>query len=322
MSVRLSIQVVTWNSGEEIEACLESLTVQTSADFEVIVLDNASIDGSAERAEGFIPARLEGRVLRESKNHGFCGGHNRALAVSTGEWILFLNPDTALPPDFVERAIEVADRAAPDIGSICPRIFLEDGRLDSTGLTVDRFRRVYDRGHGEEAAGRFETEDDVEGCTGAVVLHRRAMLEDVAIDGEVLDESLFAYYDDIDLSWRERLYGWRCRYVPTLTATHRRSGRNALRTRDADAPRAAQQALTVRNRFLVMTKCERVWDLVKSIPWLVPFEIARVLFIAVRAPGALRGYTGALPALPIALRHRRTIQRTSKERQAQRGTPS
>ena len=71
-----------------------------------------------------------------------------------------------------------------------------------------------------------------------------------------------------------------------------------------------------------MTKCERVGDLVKSIPWLVPFEIARVLFIAVRAPGALRGYTSALPALPTAFRHRRTIQRTAKKRQAQRGTPS
>jgi GT2 family glycosyltransferase len=316
MSVRLSIQIVTWNSGEDLKACLESLATQTCSDFEVIVLDNASADGSADRAEKMIPSKLDGRVLRESTNRGFCGGHNHALKASSGEWVLFLNPDAILPPDFVQQAILIVDRADPDVGSICPRILLHDGRLDSAGLTVDRFRRVYDRGHGEAAAGRYEIEEDVEGCTGAVVLHRRAMLEDIAIRGEVLDEGLFAYYDDIDLSWRARLYGWRSRYVPNLRAIHRRSGRNALRKRATDAPRTAQQMLMVRNRFLVMTKCERAIDLVKGLPWLLPFEAARLLFLVVRAPGALRGYLGAASMLPTALRNRRVIQATAAQRQS------
>lgn len=315
MAARISIQVVTWNSGEELEGCLESLAMQTNPDFEVIVLDNASKDGSADRAERHFANGLEGRVLREPTNHGFCGGHNRALQASSGEWVLFLNPDTILPPGFVAQTIESVDHAAPDIGSICPRILLHDGRLDSTGLTVDRFRRVYDRGHGEVAAGRYEIEEDVEGCTGAVVLHRREMLEDVAVDGEALDENLFAYYDDIDLSWRARLYGWRCRYVPSLRAIHRRSGRNALRVRAADAPGTRQQTLMVRNRFLVMAKCEKAFDLLKALPWLLPFEAARLLFLTIKAPGALRGYLGAASMLPTAFRHRREIQTTAAQRQ-------
>jgi len=314
VTVRVSIQVVTWNSGGVLEACLESLSLQTCPDFEVIVLDNASRDGSADVAERWFTRGLDGCLLKEAVNLGFCGGHNRALEASSGEWVLFLNPDAVLPPDFVQRCIEIVDSAATDVGSICPRILLQDGRLDSTGLVVDRFRRVYDRGQGEAAAGRYAVEEDVEGCTGAVVLHRRAMLEDVAIDGEALDENLFAYYDDIDLSWRARLYGWRCRYVPALEAIHRRSGQNALRIRAADTPRSGQQALTVRNRFLVMAKCERLIDLLKALPWLVPFEIARFLFLIVRAPGALGGYVRVVPALPTALRHRRLIQTIARQR--------
>jgi len=314
VTVRVSIQVVTWNSGDVLEACLDSLVEQTSGDFELVVVDNASTDGSADRAKRFFSNGRKGHVLKESVNHGFCGGHNRALESSSGEWVLFLNPDTVLPPDFVQNAIAIVDQTAPDVGSICPRILLHDGRLDSTGLTVDRFRRVYDRGHGEVAAGRYEIEADVEGCTGAVVLHRRAMLEDVAVDGEALDENLFAYYDDIDLSWRARLYGWRCRYVPSLKAIHRRSGRNALRGRAADAPQTEQQTLMVRNRFLVMAKCERVLDLVKALPWLLPFEAARILFLTIRAPGALRGYLRAASAMPTAIHHRKEIQMIARER--------
>lgn len=322
MSALISIQIVTWNSGSVLETCLESLSRQSSPDMEVIVLDNASTDDSVEIAARRLADGLPGNALREPVNHGFCGGHNRALNSSTGEWVLFLNPDVVLPPDFVTTAIKIIDGIAPDVGSICPRLLLPDGRLDSTGLVVDRFRRAYDRGQGETAAGRYTTEEDVEGCTGAVVLHRRAMLDDVAIDGQPLDESLFAYYDDLDLSWRARLFGWRCRYVPSLEAVHRRSGRNALRMRAADTPRAEQQALTVRNRLLVLAKCERTADFVKGLPRLVPFEIARLLYLTVKAPGALGGYFRTVPALPNAFRHRKLIQQRAARQRAERSTRS
>ncbi|MCP4656192.1 MAG: glycosyltransferase family 2 protein [bacterium] len=305
---RISIQVVTWNSAEVIDACLESVSAQRSSEFEVIVVDNASTDGSAERAATWFAGGLRGSLIRETVNRGFCGGQNLALAASSGDWVLFLNPDATLPPDFVEWAIAVVDGLAPEVGSVAPRILLPDGRIDSAGLVLDRFRRLYDRGRGEAAAARYAVEDDVLGGTGAVALHRRAMLDDVAIDGEVLDERLFAYYDDLDLAWRARLRGWRCRYVPSLMATHRRAARNALRGLEARATRGAEQALTVRNRYLVMVKCERLRDVVTAAPRLLPFEIARLAFLLVRAPGALRGYRQAAAALPAALRQRRLIR--------------
>jgi len=315
---RLSVQVVTWNSADVLDACLASLHAQTSPAMEVIVVDNASTDGSAEVAERWFARGLPGTLRRESGNTGFCAAQNRALEISSGDWVLFLNPDAELPADFVERALAVVDALPPDVGTVSPLILLPDGRVDSTGIVVDRFGRAYDRGRGEPSADRYRSEEDVPACTGAAALHRREMLQDVAVGGLALDENLFAYYDDLDLSWRARLRGWRCRYVPALVARHRRAGRNSLRAM-ADRPsRGSEQALTVRNRYLVMAKCERFRDLLGALPWLVPFELARPLFLAWNAPGALRGYALAARGLPEALRQRRVIQAGRETRRGPR----
>jgi GT2 family glycosyltransferase len=305
---RLSVQVVTWNSAEVIDGCLESVLAQGRDDVEAIVVDNASRDGSADRARAWMARGLSGEVVCEAENRGFCGGQNRALGRSRGDLVLLLNPDARLSPGFAAAAIACADAADPEVGIFAPRILLPDGRIDSAGLEIDRLRRGWDRGVGEPGEGRFEAEEDVFGCTGAAALLRRTMLADVAVDGDAFDEKIFAYCDDVDLAWRARLRGWRCRYVPRLVVEHGRAGRNALRF-DAGRPRRVlEQRLMVRNRLLVIAKCERLRDLLAAAPLLLAFELARIGFLAVRAPRVLPAYAEALRLLPAALRDRRRIQ--------------
>jgi GT2 family glycosyltransferase len=246
--------------------------------------------------------------MRQTVNTGFCGGQNAALQRAAGDWILFLNPDVVLPPDFVERAIALADRSSSDVATIAPSIRLPDGRVDSTGLVMDRLRRAWDRDHGLPLSSATTRGGDVFGCTGAVALHRRTMLEDVAVDRKPLDEGMFAYYDDLDLAWRARLRGWRCEYAPDLVATHYREARNALRGRRGRHTRARDQVLTVRNRLLTMVKCAAARDLVLELPLLAAFEAVRIGYLAVRTPSALRGYSEFLSHLPEALAARREIQ--------------
>jgi GT2 family glycosyltransferase len=305
---RLSIQVVTWNSADVIDGCLESVLRQDCAEVETIVLDNASRDGSGDRAQAWIDRGLHGQVVREPQNVGFCGGHNRALARAAGDLVLLLNPDARLAPGFAARAIAIADAADPEIGIFAPRILLPDGRIDSVGLEIDRLRRGWDRGVGQESQGRYLVEEDVFGCTGAAALLRRSMLADIAIDGMVLDERLFAYVDDVDLAWRARLRGWRCRYYPSLVVEHGRAGRNGLRADAARPRRVLEQKLMVRNRLLVMAKCERLRDLALAAPMLGAFELARIGFLAWRAPRVLAAYRELLAMLPAALRDRKRIQ--------------
>ncbi len=304
---QISVQIVTWNSARVIGACLEALARQTSRAFEVVVVDNASADTSVAIVESHRAALPSLHLVRETHNRGFCGGQNRASARSQADWVLFLNPDTVLPPSFIGDAIAVAASAGQRVGAIAPCILLPDGTIDSTGLAMDRFRRAYDRDRRQDASRRHAADRDVFGCTGAVALLRREMLDDVAVDGEVLDEAIFAYYDDLDLSWRATLRGWRCRYEPALAAVHHRAARNAIRAVPGRRTQPRDQQLSVRNRLLVMARCDRALDLVLASPWLIAFEIARIGYLAVRAPAVLKAYGEAAAHLGGALRARRAI---------------
>ena len=307
----LCIQIVTWNSAGVIEACLASLLAQTRLDFDLIVVDNASEDDTVGCVERAIERGLHARLIRSPHNVGFCGGQNLAAARSAAPWVMFLNPDTTLPADFVARACDRIAGVADDIGTLAPLILLPDGNVDSTGLFLDRFRRVFDRGQGRAPAPALR-EEDVMACTGAAPLHRRAMLLDVAENGQILDERLFAFYDDLDLSWRAQLRGWRCRFVPDLALTHRRAGRNALRQTLVRKARAYDQRLTLRNRLLVLLKCESGRDALAALPWLIPYELARLVFVAIRAPRALLGYVDAVQLAPSFWRSRRLLFRRAR----------
>ena len=311
MSARFAVQIVTWNSAAVIDGCLAALAAQRSRAFEVIVVDNASSDGSADRVEQWrarVPALT---VRREPVNRGFCAGQNLATAASTAPWVLFLNPDAELPDDFLSHAADVVEALPREVGAVAPCIVLPDGTIDSTGLAMDRFRRAFDRDGGASADRRLLASRDVFGCTGAVALLRRAMLDDVAVNGQVLDERIFAYYDDLDLAWRATLRGWQCRYEASLTATHHRMARNAIRGFAQRPTRTTDQRLTVRNRLLVMARCDRAQDVVRALPWLLPFEVARAAYLALKAPRVLRAYPEAARELPGAFQARIRIRERS-----------
>jgi GT2 family glycosyltransferase len=307
MRPQLSVQIVTWNSAAVIGACLDALARQQSRAFEVVVVDNASADDTVAIIGSRHDALPGRQLVRERQNRGFCGGQNLATARSQADWVLFLNPDTVLPPAFIGDAIAAASRAAADVGAIAPCIMLPDGTIDSTGLAMDRFRRAYDRDRRQHADRRMAADRSVFGCTGAVALLRRQMLDDVAVDGQVLDENIFAYYDDLDLSWRAALRGWRCQYDPALVAIHQRAARNAIRAVAGRRTAPRDQQLSVRNRLLVMARCDRPLDVVVALPWLVAFELARIAYLAWRAPAVLKAYREAFDHLGDALRARRTI---------------
>jgi len=307
----LTIQIVTWNSGEVIAPCLASLAAQRDRRFELVVMDNASADDTRERVRAAFDAGLPGELVAADRNLGFCGGHNRALAHGGAPFVLVLNPDTELPPDFVARFAALVPGLAREVGTIAPLILLPDGRIDSSGLFLDRFRRVFDRGQGARPDPGAAPED-VFGCTGAVAIHRRAMLADVAEPSGVFDERLFAYYDDLDLSWRAQLRGWRCLHVPELVAVHARAGKNAVRATEGRRGGGREQRLALRNRLLVLLKCERGRDALAALPRLVPYELARFAYVVLRAPAALPGYLDALRLAPSLWRSRRALQRRAR----------
>jgi len=305
--VRVAAIVVSWNSADHLPALLASLEGQVHPDLEVVVVDNASADGSvaAVRQAQASAVRHPVRLLPSATNRGFCGGVNDALAALEPEVtaVLLVNPDVVLAPDLVGVCLDrlVTD---PRCGSVQPKLVRAvpgpDGRpvLDTTGHVLTTARLYRNRGEGEPDLAAYPA-GEVFGASGACVLHRRAMLEDVQWrDGQVLTEDLVAYFDDIELDWRARRRGWTAWYEPAATATHERGGAGPRRT-----PRV--EALNLANRLLVLATCDaprwREW------PAIVVTTALKSAELVVTVPSAVPGGLRQLGGLPAAWARRREL---------------
>jgi GT2 family glycosyltransferase len=246
----VSLGLVTWNSAADLPACLDALAAQTYASIQLVVVDNASTDASLEIVRARCPDAV---IIANAENRGYCGGHNQAIRATRGTFYMPLNPDVRMQPGYIAALVAVIHGDAR-VGMVAGRLYRlgEAGIIDSTGLFLDRKRRQYLRGHGESDRGQYDQPNEVFGADGAAPLYRRAMLDDVAVDGEYFDESFFSHKEDGDLAWRARLLGWRCLYAPDAVAHHRRSFRPGVR--EPMAPPIRVHA--VKNRYLLLMKNE------------------------------------------------------------------
>ena len=250
----VSVTIVTYNSGRFIKRCLDSVLAQRYPNLEVIVVDNASTDGTVDILEPFAERC---RLYYNDRNIGFAAAQNQAIALAGGDWVLTLNPDVLLLPSFVQALLEAAT-VDPKIGTVCGKLLtirasfdLPDKQLvDSTGIYFTPMLRHLDRGSQEIDNGHFLNFEYVFGATAAAALYRRAMIEDVSILGEFFDPDFFVYREDADVAWRAQLMGWRCIYTPMARGYH---VRNVLPgNRRALPPEINMHS--VKNRFLMRIK--------------------------------------------------------------------
>jgi len=173
------------------------------------------------------------KILTPGKNLWYSRGNNFAIEQSAGEYILALNQDTILEPDFLSEMVAVMQED-PTLGSATGKMyhykFDIDSKttiLDSTGIEMFRTRRVIDRGQWEIDSRQYDDELYVFGASGAGALYRKSALEVTKLPKaehgfEYFDEDFTAYKEDVDLSWRLQLAGYRCRYVPSAVMYHGR----------------------------------------------------------------------------------------------------
>jgi GT2 family glycosyltransferase len=215
---RVSAIVVNWNGGAMLDECLASLFAQTWTNLEVILVDNASVDGSADRAAAAWGERL--RVLRNARNEGFARGNNLAFAAATGEWMFLLNTDAVAEPGAIEALMRfVADK--PEVGQLACRInrYEEAHVFDSVGLLLYPDGVCRPRGWQEKDLGQYDRAEAVLAPHGCACAYRKAMLDDVG----TFDEAYFCYLEDLDLGMRGQLGGWTCWYVPDSRVRHHKS---------------------------------------------------------------------------------------------------
>jgi GT2 family glycosyltransferase len=248
--IDVSIVVVAHNDEADLPLSLASAAGQTGARVETIVVDNASSDRSREVAAAFAPAV---RIVPLAENVGFAAGMNRGIEESAGRYVLALNPDCRLMPDFASVLAARLD-VRTDAGSASGRVYRANGpellktdRLDSTGLYFTASGRHFDRDSGRPETGRSLLEEEIFGVSGAAGFYRREALESARISTGCFDADFFLYREDADLAWRLQRLGWTCLYVPRAVAYHRR--RNLPERRRIMS--AAANMHSVKNRFLL-----------------------------------------------------------------------
>ncbi len=243
--------VVNWNGGEKLLACLESLFSQRFRDFEVILVDNGSQDGSIEKVKKLYKDKVA--IIENEANLGFAKGCNQGIRASSGPWVGLINNDVVADPrwllEFLRRG-----QGRPDTGMVASRVLHHDDRdrLDSigVGLYPDGMSRAMLRG--KRDSGRFDSRSVII-PSGAACLLRREMLDDIGL----FSEDFFAYADDTDLALRGQIAGWKCVFAPAAVAYHHYSS--------TAGPYSAMKIFHAeRNRIWVMIRFYPVTMILKS----------------------------------------------------------
>ena len=310
----VSIIVVSRDSAADLPLSLASAAAQRGVAVEIVVVDNASSDASREVARGFAPAA---RLISLPDNAGFAAAMNGGIAQTSGRYVLALNPDCRLAPDFAATLARRLD-GRPDVGSASGRVLRAEGpdlaatpRLDSTGIVFTASGRHFDRGSEEAAEGRYLLEEEVAGVTAAAGFYRREALESAKISTGYFDSDFFLYREDADLAWRLSRLGWKCLYVPNAVAWHRR--RN-LPERRRGMP-AAANLHSVKNRFLLRINNQSRDEFFRT---LVP-SLARDLVVL---GACLTVERSSLPAFSWLWKNRRRLwakRREIQKKVAERG---
>jgi GT2 family glycosyltransferase len=300
-SALVSAIVVTWNSAEFLRRCLESIREQSYQPIELIHVDNASSDDSVRLVEG-------ARQIVNAENRGFAAAVNQGIAIAKGEYVLLVNPDAFLEPDYAANLVRALERAGGRFGMATGKLLRADDPnvIDTMGIRMTRTGRHLDI-HGGQAllpvlgAGGHE----VFGVSGAAAMYTRAFIDDVSIDGQFLDEDFHTYREDADVAWRGQLFGWRALYVPDAVGQHVRT---VTPERRRSLP-AFVNMHSVKNRFLLRLKNEGLYLALRN----APFELARD---AVAVAAVLTVERSSLPAFAWLWKNLRRI--LAKRREIQR----
>ncbi len=300
----VSVIVLNFNGRRWLTDCLDAVVTQQNAPpFETVFVDNASSDGSA----AFVAERFPSvRVVQNARNLGFAAGNNAGARVARGGWLAFLNNDTVAAREWLAKLWQAATDPAHEDNVALVTLRIESlarpGVLDSAGDGYLRAGGAFKRGHGAPAS-EFPQSEEVFGACGAAFMIRRNVFD--ALGG--FDERFFMVYEDVDLSYRARLAGFRCWYEADAVVRHAGSGTLGVAS-------AAAVYYGQRNLELTWLKNTPLLLLLWTLPSHALYSTAGLLHYVLRGRGvaALSGKAAALIAVPALLLRRRAVQRARR----------
>ncbi len=306
---KISVIIPNWNGCELTLQCLRSLKDQTYDDYKIYVVENGSEDDSIERIESEFP---EVALIKNSVNLGFAGGVNSGIRPATGEYIALLNNDTEAHPDWLREIVDTLD-SQPEYGFAASKVLVYDQRdtIDSFGDGYSFHGLAYKIGDLAKDDGRFDESMEVFGACGAASVYRRSMLDDIGL----FDEDFFAYMEDVEISIRAQLAGYRCIAVPKAKIYHMISATTGGDTSEFSVH------MTSKNLINILVKIIPAPLLLLMVPLAIASQIALILLsvftdkypgLRKSLPGYLVGLREGFKQMPVMYRKRKDIKKIKR----------
>jgi GT2 family glycosyltransferase len=295
----ISIVVLNWNGRKILTRCLDAVFNQTYPNFEVILSDNGSTDGSVEFVRKNYP-RV--KIIENGRNLGCAEGNNVGMRIAKGKYICNLANDTKPDKNWLMEMFKVIE-SDEKIGAVGPKlVFMHNPKIiNAAGTIASKDGVIRYRGWKEEDVGQYDKIEEVFAVNNVACMYRKKALEDVGL----LDPEFFIYNEDADLGWRMRLRGWKSVYVPTAVVQHEVGA-----TMGKYSEKGAYYAH--RNWIWMIIKNFSLSSLILYSPFIIIWNIISVL------RGLARGSLTNLVAIKDALKDLPRILKLRKEIQSKR----
>ncbi|MFQ5449707.1 MAG: glycosyltransferase family 2 protein [Nitrospinaceae bacterium] len=297
--MKVSVIVPNWNGIRFIGMCLDSLAASTFGAFEVIVVDNGSVDGSRELVEEEYPWV---RLVKLPENMGFATACNRGIQAARGDYICLLNNDIEVEPGWITQLYEGMERH-PECGMGTTKMMFLDQRdtFYNTGDLFHAWSSGGGRGQGEKDAGQYDREEYVFGACAGAGIYRRELFDTVG----VFDEDFFIFAEDVDLNMRGQLQGFQAVYLPQAKVYH-------IGTATVGLYSDRYVYLCKRNDIYVLIKNLSLGMYFKYFFTILKHQLADIKYFSYRGQGAvlLKSKFAAMMKLVPLLARRYRIQRT------------
>lgn len=302
----VSIIMANWNGGEVYKKCLSSLSKIRYSNWELIVVDNGSTDGSNKYlTDCRLPTADRFRLVQNQSNLGFAPANNQGCDIAKGKYLLLLNNDTLVEPDFLNIMVEKMEKEK-DLGVTQPKIKIMDNPkyLDNAGSFLTKTGFLEHWGFMQKDSQEFDREREVFTTKGACMLIRKEIVDKIGL----FDNDYISYFEETDFCWRTWLYGYRVLYYPATSIRHK----VGFTIKRLDITNLNFHYY--KNRITSLIKNLELKNLLYILPIhiLISFGIAAVFFIRLQPKSSLiifRACYWNLVNLPVILKKRKFVQK-------------
>lgn len=324
---KIAIIIIHYNTPKYLKTCLDSILAQTYKNIDIFFIDNDSpSDEGVEYMKKHYGHHKNLQIIANEHNSGYSGAANQGIKLAIecenpADYVVITNPDIIYSPSYFEKIVHRAEKDSK-IAGITGKVYKYDFEnkkptkiIDTVGLIAYKNRRIADDGQGLEDTGQFGKECEVFGISGACPMYRREALEAVKINDEYLDNDFFMYKEDVDISWRFLLFGYKNIFYPKAVAFHGRgtgihkrfTAMEILHNRSKLSK--FQTYYSFKNQHLMQIKNELPGTFFWHLPQILLRKILTPFYITIKEPHLWKAYFEYLKQLPSALKKRRIIMK-------------